>query len=744
MFKVSFLNLVQEVEGLLEIDSFFYINGRPVDYSKIAKILNEIYKSYNSQQYPIAILNFILPTSSYDVNVTPDKRKVYLHNEGPLLSALRESFEKLYSPNKYTYAVNNLENETQVRASGLLSSQFTESEQSHVQQLEAHESSDMNKNVCDEDLQANIAPDLGGNISSFQKLLQESGNDSMVGQTEDASRLKSNSSSINGAKLQDRNLPPENTSSIEDERLETDSDQQPNPIKEALNKSTPAKFVQLRFAGFVNPGKRFREEKSLLTEEPVMKKWMYSTKEVLKGPRKGNECLPKSEYCGAKKAVSACSTNPCGSEKGFEDLQNTGKFSPLEPGPHQVILDKKDTRIKAENNGLVCMKASPGSLKMQKLDSSGNADQTVDLESTMLKETDLPSPVTRDQSFDNIVDSSNLEIHSSPEDIDKMDSRLELMDTFAGTRASEVTTWTDNDSAIHPDNTMCSTQFNITRCRMLRSRGIFGCLHSKCAQGNRREKKQYSAATLDIASHFEGEKEKEAFLVAATKELERSFNKEDFKKMKVIGQFNLGFIIAKIEDDLFIIDQHASDEKYNFERLSETTILNSQPLLRSLPMQLSIAEELIISENMDTFRRNGFNFLEDSTASPGQRFQLSAVPYSKNIVFGIEDVQELISLLLDQPAQTATSSSSTQFSPSSAGLYKNAVSQTVPGVCPSRVRAMLASRACRSSIMIGDPLDTRSMETILQHLSALKSPWNCPHGRPTMRHLIDLSNISKP
>ena len=103
---------------------------------------------------------------------------------------------------------------------------------------------------------------------------------------------------------------------------------------------------------------------------------------------------------------------------------------------------------------------------------------------------------------------------------------------------------------------------------------------------------------------------------------------------------------------------------------------------------------------------------------------------------------------------------------------------------------MLASRACRSSIMIGKALDKRTMDTILEHLSQvsgemrgeewrrqraeqrevvpcagrrrsppsptppppphththplirppdaaaqLQSPWNCPHGRPTMRHL---------
>jgi DNA mismatch repair protein PMS2 len=45
---------------------------------------------------------------------------------------------------------------------------------------------------------------------------------------------------------------------------------------------------------------------------------------------------------------------------------------------------------------------------------------------------------------------------------------------------------------------------------------------------------------------------------AAEDELERTFEKKLFKEMKIIGQFNLGFIIGKLGKDLFIVDQHAS------------------------------------------------------------------------------------------------------------------------------------------------------------------------------------------
>jgi DNA mismatch repair protein PMS2 len=40
-----------------------------------------------------------------------------------------------------------------------------------------------------------------------------------------------------------------------------------------------------------------------------------------------------------------------------------------------------------------------------------------------------------------------------------------------------------------------------------------------------------------------------------------------------VGQFNLGFIVARLGRELFIVDQHASDEKATFERLQVGGVL---------------------------------------------------------------------------------------------------------------------------------------------------------------------------
>ena len=62
---------------------------------------------------------------------------------------------------------------------------------------------------------------------------------------------------------------------------------------------------------------------------------------------------------------------------------------------------------------------------------------------------------------------------------------------------------------------------------------------------------------------------------------------------------------------------------------------------------------------------------------------------------------------------------------------------------PSAIRAALASKACRSSIMIGTAMSKREMARVVTGLGHLDAPWNCPHGRPTMRHVANLKRNAR-
>lgn len=98
---------------------------------------------------------------------------------------------------------------------------------------------------------------------------------------------------------------------------------------------------------------------------------------------------------------------------------------------------------------------------------------------------------------------------------------------------------------------------------------------------------------------------------SAEAELQREIDKEDFARMEIIGQFNLGFIIVKLEDDLFIVDQHATDEKYNFETLQRTTQLEYQRLAVPQNLELTAVNEMVLLNHIDVFEKNGFKFEVD-------------------------------------------------------------------------------------------------------------------------------------
>ena len=108
-------------------------------------------------------------------------------------------------------------------------------------------------------------------------------------------------------------------------------------------------------------------------------------------------------------------------------------------------------------------------------------------------------------------------------------------------------------------------------------------------------------------------------------------HKSDFARMHIIGQFNLGFILALIDGDLFILDQHACDEKFNFEKLQRETVLHQQPLISPLVVEATASEEVVIAEYTEVFEANGFRLSIDPLAEPSKKVKLMAVPFSKEV-----------------------------------------------------------------------------------------------------------------
>ncbi|XP_042698361.2 PMS1 protein homolog 1 isoform X2 [Chrysemys picta bellii] len=80
--------------------SFIYINNRPVHQKEILKLVRRYYnlKSHkdSSRSYPVFFINITVPASAVDVNLTPDKTQVLLHNKESVLSAVENVLTSLY------------------------------------------------------------------------------------------------------------------------------------------------------------------------------------------------------------------------------------------------------------------------------------------------------------------------------------------------------------------------------------------------------------------------------------------------------------------------------------------------------------------------------------------------------------------------------------------------------------------------------------------------------------------------
>jgi DNA mismatch repair protein PMS2 len=220
----------------------------------------------------------------------------------------------------------------------------------------------------------------------------------------------------------------------------------------------------------------------------------------------------------------------------------------------------------------------------------------------------------------------------------------------------------------------------------------------------------------------------------AESELDRCISKEDFVRMNVCGQFNKGFIIARLDDDLFIIDQHAADEIYNFETLQKSGKIDKQKLLQPKYLELPASAEAILVDNIATLERMGYEMQVCANRKIGNRILITCVPQSSksNKPLDLRDIDELLFVLSEccdlNPGSLSASS---------------ADKSNICEIKSSSLRSMFASKACRKSVMIGDSLNMNEMRRIIVHLNEIDKPWNCPHGRPTMRHLINVQLLKK-
>ncbi|ETN85512.1 DNA mismatch repair protein [Necator americanus] len=199
---------------------------------------------------------------------------------------------------------------------------------------------------------------------------------------------------------------------------------------------------------------------------------------------------------------------------------------------------------------------------------------------------------------------------------------------------------------------------------------------------NKRAKAEQASQLMEFNASIAPEEN-----MLAEEELDRILKKTDFADMSVIGQFNKGFIITRLRDHLFLIDQHASDEKYNFERFQKKARVETQKMLHPKPLDLGAVQESVLKDNLEILEANGFGFEFQEKEDGCSAALLVSSPVLHSWQFDKSDIEEILAVVSEFPGV----------------MYR-----------PAKLRRIFASRACRKSVMIGTALSTNQMQTVVE------------------------------
>lgn len=172
---------------------------------------------------------------------------------------------------------------------------------------------------------------------------------------------------------------------------------------------------------------------------------------------------------------------------------------------------------------------------------------------------------------------------------------------------------------------------------------------------------------------------------------------------KLIGIAFRTYIIIEIEDELYIIDQHAAHERIMYEKVSRNYYSegprDSQLLLLPDIITLSHKEMDIARDNIDKFEKAGFQLEEFGENT----IKLTGAP---TMCLDL-DTKELFLETLDEI---------------------NTVARTAKQEIEEK---FLATIACKAAVKAHMALTNEEVDSLLEQLLSLPNPFTCPHGRPT-------------
>lgn len=201
------------------------------------------------------------------------------------------------------------------------------------------------------------------------------------------------------------------------------------------------------------------------------------------------------------------------------------------------------------------------------------------------------------------------------------------------------------------------------------------------------------------------EQEDEQIQIEQKEEVSVVPNVDRLPTMYPVGQLHGTYIVAQNETGMYLIDQHAAQERINYEyfreKIGEVDPVN-QELLIPMTIECTAQEEAIIHEHLDQLRRVGV-FLE----SFGQQ---TFIVRSHPTWFPKGDEEETIREIIDY-----------------------LLTHRTIDIAKFREKAAILM-ACKAAIKANRHLRNDEMFALLETLRRSSDPFTCPHGRPIIIH----------
>ena len=180
--------------------------------------------------------------------------------------------------------------------------------------------------------------------------------------------------------------------------------------------------------------------------------------------------------------------------------------------------------------------------------------------------------------------------------------------------------------------------------------------------------------------------------------------KEKLPELYPIGLALGTYIICENEKGIYLIDQHAAQERINYEKYSyllshpsKNTTSTLIPIVLEFPMN----EFLIIKKNMDILKELNIEIEEFGTTS----FRVTSHP----TWFPKSNAEGILKRIMEQIIKEESNFNLAKF--------RDHLAATI---------------ACKASVKANTRITHEDMESIISQLKQCTNPFNCPHGRPTI------------